>query len=93
MELKDENFKKLISEGLVLVDFYATWCGPCRMQSEVLKQLDDVEIIKVDVDNHEDIAKEYSVMSIPTLILFKDGEIVKKNVGFVPSDVIRSWLN
>lgn len=93
MELKDEKFDDVISSGIVLVDFYATWCGPCRMQSEVLKQLEnDVKIVKVDVDNHEDIQKEFSVMSIPTLILFKDGKPVKKNVGFTPADIIRTWL-
>lgn len=93
MELRDENFKDLIKEGTVLVDFYATWCGPCKMQGEVLKKLEeDVKIVKIDVDEHTELAKEFGVMSIPTLILFKDGEVVNKNIGFTPESVIRGWL-
>lgn len=93
MELRDENFKDLIKEGTVLVDFYATWCGPCKMQGEVLKKLEeDVKIVKIDVDEHTELAKEFGVMSIPTLILFKDGEVVNKNVGFTPESVIRGWM-
>lgn len=93
MELRDENFKDLIKEGVVLVDFYATWCGPCKMQGEVLKKLEeDVKIVKIDVDEHTELAKEFGVMSIPTLILFKDDEAVNKNIGFTPESVIRGWL-
>ena len=93
MELRNENFKDLIKEGTVLVDFYATWCGPCKMQGEVLKKLEeDVKIVKIDVDEHTELAKEFGVMSIPTLILFKDGEVVNKNIGFTPESVIRGWV-
>ena len=93
MELRDENFKDLIKDGVVLVDFYATWCGPCKMQGEVLKKLEeDVKIVKIDVDEHTELAKEFGVMSIPTLILFKDGEVANKNIGFTPESVIRGWL-
>ena len=93
MELRDENFKDLIKDGVVLVDFYATWCGPCKMQGEVLKKIEeDVKIVKIDVDEHTELAKEFGVMSIPTLILFKDGEVVNKNIGFTPESVIRGWM-
>ena len=93
MELRDENFKDLIKDGVVLVDFYATWCGPCKMQGEILKKLEeDVKIVKIDVDEHTELAKEFGVMSIPTLILFKDGEVVNKNIGFTLESVIRGWL-
>lgn len=93
MELRDENFNEVVKDGTVLVDFYATWCGPCRMQGEVIKKLEnDIKVVKVNVDEHEEIAKKFGVMSIPTLILFKNGEVIKKNVGFTPESVIRTWL-
>lgn len=93
MELKNENFQEEIKTGLVLVDFFATWCGPCKMQSAVLEEIgNEVKIIKVDVDQHESLAREYSVMSIPTLILFKDGAVVTKNVGFMPKQALLSLI-
>jgi len=93
MELKNENFQEEIKTGLVLVDFFATWCGPCKMQSAVLEEIEnEVKIIKVDVDQHESLAREYSVMSIPTLILFKDGAVVTKNVGFMPKQALLSLI-
>ena len=93
MELKNENFQEEIKTGLVLVDFFATWCGPCKMQSAVLEEIEnEVKIVKVDVDQHESLAREYSVMSIPTLILFKDGAVVTKNVGFMPKQALLSLI-
>lgn len=94
--LKDENFKEEIKEGLVLVDFYADWCGPCRMVGpiveEISNEVENLKVIKVNVDEREDIAKMYGIMSIPTLILFKEGEINKKQVGFVPKEVLIRWF-
>lgn len=94
--LKNENFNEEIKEGLVLIDFYADWCGPCRMVGPVVEELSnevkDLKVIKVNVDEHEDVAKLYGIMSIPTLILFKDGEIRKKQVGFVPKEVLMRWF-
>lgn len=74
----EETFAQEISSGLVLVDFYADWCGPCKMIAPVLDELateleGTVKIVKVNVDNCQSVAAEYKVMSIPTLILFKDG--------------------
>ena len=79
-----ENFDKLILENkVVLVDFYATWCMPCKMQSEILKELGQdlipgLVIEKIDVDEHEDFVKDYNIVSIPTLLAFKDGKMIKR---------------
>lgn len=91
------NFNEQIKEGVVLVDFFATWCGPCKMQSPVLEELkedrSDVKVVKIDVDQETEIARLYGVMSIPTLILFKDGKEVAKNVGFMPKELLVQWIN
>ena len=95
--LKDEVFNDEIKEGLVLVDFYADWCGPCRMLAPVIEdvanELPNVKIIKINVDEREDVARTYGVMSIPTVILFENGEIKKKQVGFMPKEVLMRWFN
>lgn len=87
MKIINENeFEKEIKEGTVLVDFFATWCMPCRMMSQILEEVDREldgkgKIVKVDVDQNENLARKFGVMSIPTLVLFKDGKMVSKNVG------------
>ncbi len=92
----NENFDDLKKEGLVLVDFYADWCGPCKMVAPILEQIaeerDDIKIIKVNVDNATDLATTYAVMSIPTMILFKDGKEIDKNIGFLPKDEIINFI-
>ncbi|KXT76382.1 thioredoxin [Streptococcus sp. DD12] len=83
----DKTFEQETSEGLVLVDFWATWCGPCRMQAPILDQLseayDDSElrILKMDVDENPETARRFGIMSIPTLMFLKDGEVVKQVAG------------
>lgn len=97
MELKQENFHEEIRKGLTLVDFYATWCGPCKMMHPIIEEMekryDTLKVVKVDVDTHEDLAKEYGVMSIPTLYLMKDGEPVEKNVGFTSQEQLEKWVH
>jgi len=89
----NENFDEVVRDGFVLVDFYANWCGPCKMQAPVLETLpDNIKVVKIDVDEEETLARRFGVMSIPTLILFKDGKEVKKNIGFTPKEVILSWI-
>ena len=81
-----EEFEQTIETGKVLVDFFATWCGPCRMLTPVLEELseevNDVTIIKVDVDELPELARRYAIMSIPTIFYFVNGQIVNKTVGF-----------
>ena len=85
--INENQFKSVVleSEKPVLVDFFATWCGPCRQMSPILEQVSeersDVKIVKVDVDENQNLASEYGVMSIPTLIYFKGGKAVSQAVG------------
>ena len=94
----DQNFSQEVAEGIVLVDFWATWCGPCKMIAPVLEELDaemsdKVKIVKVDVDQNQETAGQYGIMSIPTLLLMKDGETVDKVVGFRPKEALAELVN
>ena len=95
--LENEDFNSIISSGVVLVDFYANWCGPCKMLAPVLDELANdranFEIVKVDVDKHDELARKYGVMSIPTMLVFKDGVLKKSMVGFMPKEKIVSEIN
>ena len=97
LHLENEDFNQIISKDLTLVDFYAEWCGPCKMLSpiieEVANETSDVKIVKVNIDEHSDIAQKYGVMSIPTLILFKDGNEIDKSIGFMPKEDILEFIN
>ena len=83
----DATFEQETAEGLVLIDFWATWCGPCRMQAPILEQLageydeTELKIVKMDVDENPETPSQFGIMSIPTLLLKKDGEVVDKVVG------------
>ena len=87
-----DDFDALIKEGLTIVDFYAEWCGPCKMMGPVLESLDDVNIIKVNVDDNEELSTEYRIMSIPTLMFFKDGEKKEEIVGFHSKEQLEEIL-
>lgn len=91
-----QEFNNLVNDDFVLVDFYANWCGPCKMLSPVLEELENsrgVKVVKVDVDKNEEVARTYGVMSIPTLIMFKNGELVDKKVGYIPIELLSNWIN
>ena len=98
IKLNKENFEKdvLQSEKTVLVDFYADWCGPCKMLSPILEEIaselgEKVKVGKLNVDESNDLAFEYEVMSIPTLILFENGKVVDRLTGLRSKDEIRKW--
>ena len=90
----DENFETETNKGVVLVDFWATWCGPCRMQAPIIEQLademgDKVTIGKLDVDANPKTAQSFGIMSIPTLLIKKDGQVVDQLVGVHMKDQLK----
>ena len=90
----EDGFDKLI-EKEAIVDFYATWCGPCKMFGPVFEDVslkNDINFVKVDVDKYSEIARKYGVMTIPTVILFKDGVEVKRNIGFMSEQELSKFL-
>ena len=92
------EFNEKIASGRVLVDFFATWCGPCRMLAPILEEVDERKeagellIIKVDVDEAGEIAAKYGIQSIPTLILFENGKAVKNALGYMPKPQLLNFL-
>ena len=97
MHGSEANFNELIGKGEVLVDFFATWCGPCRMLSPVLEEISSdragIKVVKIDVDECPSLARNFGVMSVPTLYLFKDGKEVSKKSGFMPKEELLDWIN
>jgi thioredoxin 1 len=95
--VETEQFDEEIKEGVTLVDFYADWCGPCKMMAPILEDLEkkkeDIKIIKVNVDVQSDLGRIFNIMSIPTLILFKEGRVVSKNTGFMSMDMLTDWID
>ena len=89
------EFEKELQEPVVIVDFYADWCGPCQMLAPVLEQLDketSLKIVKINVDEIPDLARQFRIMSIPTLMLFKDGKFTKKELGYMPIERLREFI-
>ncbi len=98
IEINENEFedKVLKSDKKVLVDFYANWCGPCKMLSpvisEIAKEDDTYNYYKIDVDKAEEISKKYGIMSIPALFIFENGEVSNSSVGFMSKDELRKYL-
>ena len=97
-ELTNDNFddQVLKNNKKVLVDFYADWCGPCKMQTPILEEFaeqeKDIDIVKVNIDNERDLATKYGIYSIPTLMLVKDGEILKTEPGFKNISALNEFI-
>lgn len=96
-DITDANFEEETNEGVALVDFWATWCGPCRMQSPIIDELDEemgdkVNFSKMDVDANPNTPQKFGIMGIPTLLVKKDGEVVEKLVGYTPKEKLEEIL-
>ena len=97
--LTNDNFESevLKADKPVLVDFWATWCGPCQKQGPIVEEIseerDDIKVCKLDVDEASDVAEKFSIMSIPTVIAFKDGEVIGKSVGLQSKDSLLALFN
>lgn len=95
---KAEDLTKCLQENsLVIIDFFAEWCGPCKLLAPQFKKasemLDDVLFVKINIDDASELAQDYNVLSIPTLVIVKNGAVVERNNGFVSSDFIVDWIN
>ena len=95
-DITDQTFKELSSNGKVVVDCFAEWCGPCKMLSpiidELAEELTDVNFYKLNVDESVEVVRKYNIMSIPTILFFNDGELVNQSVGFKSKEELKDLL-
>lgn len=96
-EIINNDFSEVAASKAAVVDFNATWCGPCKMMAPVLEKVSDLmegkaEFFAIDVDENMMLAAQFGIQSIPTLAIFKDGELVAKSIGFVPQPALEKWL-
>ena len=94
--INESEFVNEVREGLVLIDFYAEWCGPCKQISKILEQINrenrNVKVVKVNIEDSRSLASYFQVQSIPTLVLLRDGEFINKMIGFNPKKKIEEFI-
>ena len=95
--LNSNEFDNAIASGIVLVDFYADWCGPCKMLSPLLEEINNeegnIKIVKINVDNSKFLTSYFNIKSIPTLVLLKDGQFIHRLTGFKPKNIIKDLIS
>lgn len=95
--IKENEFKDSVKSGYSVVDFSATWCGPCQMLAPVMEEVSEsmagkAAFFNIDVDEAPNLCNELGIMSVPAVLLFKDGNLVSQSIGFIPKEAIESWL-
>ena len=97
IHLNNETFDEIIKDGITVVDFYANWCGPCKVLSPTIEKLaneiNEVKFVKVDVDKHDELARRYGIMSIPTLVFINNANVVNKHIGLISEEKIKDILD
>lgn len=96
--INEKNFKEKTAKGVVIVDFFANWCGPCRMMTPILEDVKEdfgekIQIFKVDVDEDENLARSFGIMSIPTIFIYVDGQLKEKHVGLWGQEALTETIN
>ena len=97
LEINDNTFENSIKDGICLVDFWAPWCGPCRMLSPVIDELaeemQNIKVFKCNVDEAKETPSKFGIMGVPTLIIFKNGKLLAQRSGMAPKKIIQDWIN
>lgn len=91
--LSKQNLEDVLTDELTIVDFFAEWCGPCRMMGEIFEEMKNIKIIKINVDDHEELAQSHGIMSIPTIEIYKNKEMVHKFIGYKSKDELEQIIS